>query len=263
MLRIYWVYLKTSLAEQFQYRVALAIWMLNRIVEPTIYLVVWRTVAAARGGVGGYEAADFAAYFIVLMVVNQLTFAWIIHEFGWRVRSGELSSLLLKPIHPIHSDIAENLGYKALTLVIIVPAAALLSVLFKPAFEPDAAMLALAAAALAAGYGIRFLFDWTFALTAFWTTRTAALNQIYFLALLFCSGRLAPLELLPGWMERATWYLPFRWVVWFPVELALGRLGPELIAAGFRMQALWLAIGLALLGAVWRLGVRKYAAVGS
>ena len=74
---------------------------------------------------------------------------------------------------------------------------------------------------------------------------------------------MAPLELFPGWLERITWYLPFRWAVWFPVELALGRLSPELIAAGFRMQALWLALGLLLLRAVWRLGIRKYAAVGS
>ena len=263
MLRVYWVYLKTSLALQFQYRVAMAIWMLNRVVEPTVYLVVWSTVAASRGGVGGYDAADFAAYFITLMVVNQLTFTWIIHEFEWRVRSGELSSMLLKPIHPIHSDIADNLGYKVLTLVIIAPAAVLLSVLFKPAFELRAASLALAAAALVVAYLIRFFIDWAFALSAFWTTRTAAINQIYFLLLLFCSGRLAPLELFPGWLERITWYLPFRWAVWFPVELALGRLSPEVIAAGFRMQALWLALGLLLLRAVWRLGIRKYAAVGS
>ena len=263
MIGIYRVYLKTTLALQFQYRAAMAIWMFNRIVEPTVYLVVWRTVAAARGGVGGYDAADFAAYFIVLMVANQLTFSWIIHEFEWRVRSGELSSMLLKPIHPIHSDVADNLGYKALTLVILAPAAVLLSLLFEPAFTFEAGMLALAAPALAAAYGIRILFDWTFAMAAFWTTRTAALNRIYFLVLLFCSGRLAPLSLLQCWMARITWYVPFRWVVWFPVELALGRLSPELIAAGFRMQALWLAAGLALLGVVWRLGIRKYAAVGS
>ena len=263
MLRVYWVYLKTSLALQFQYRVAMAIWMLNRLVEPTVYLVVWRTVAASRVVGGGYDDDDDDAYFITLMVVNQLTFTWIIHEFEWRVRSGELSSMLLKPIHPIHSDIADNLGYKVLTLVIIAPAAVLLSVLFKPAFELRAASLALAAAALVVAYLIRFFIDWAFALSAFWTTRTAAINQIYFLLLLFCSGRLAPLELFPGWLERITWYLPFRWAVWFPVELALGRLSPELIAAGFRMQALWLALGLLLLGAVWRLGIRKYAAVGS
>ena len=263
MLRVYLVYLRTTLALQLQYRAELAIWMLNRIVEPTVYLVVWRTVAASRGGVGGYDAADFAAYFITLMVVNQLTFTWIIHEFEWRIRSGELSSMLLKPVHPIHGDIADNLGYKVLTLVILVPVAVLLSVLFHPAFEFRAATLALSAGALVVAYLIRFFVDWAFALSAFWTTRTSAINQIYFLLLLFCSGRLAPLELFPRWLERITWYLPFRWTVSFPVELALGRLSPELIAAGFRMQALWLALGLLLLRAMWRLGVRKYAAVGS
>ncbi len=263
MLRVYLVYLRTTLALQLQYRAELAIWMLNRIVEPTVYLVVWRTVAASRGGVGGYDAADFAAYFITLMVVNQLTFTWIIHEFEWRIRSGELSSMLLKPVHPIHGDIADNLGYKVLTLVILVPAAVLLSVLFHPAFEFRATTLALSAGALVVAYLIRFFVDWSFALSAFWTTRTSAINQIYFLLLLFCSGRLAPLELFPRWLERITWYLPFRWTVSFPVELALGRLSPELIAAGFGMQALWLALGLLLLRAMWRLGVRKYAAVGS
>ena len=263
MLRIYWVYLKTTLALQFQYRVAMAIWMINRVVEPTVFLVVWVTIATARGTVGGYGAADFAAYFIALMVVNQLTFTWIIFEFEWRIRSGEFSSMLLKPIHPIHSDIADNLGYKILTLVIIVPAAALLTLLFKPAFELRAGALALAAVSLVVAYFLRIFMDWGFALSAFWTTRTSALNQIYFLVMLFCSGRLAPLDLLPRWLERVSWYLPFRWTGWFTVELALNRLSPAEIAAGFRMQGLWLVLGLLLMQVVWRLGVRKYTAVGS
>ena len=263
MLRIYWVYLKTTLALQFQYRVAMALWMINRIVEPTVFLVVWVTIATARGSVGGYGAADFAAYFIALMVVNQLTFTWIIFEFEWRIRSGEFSSMLLKPIHPIHSDIADNLGYKILTLVILVPAAVLLSVLFKPAFEFRAAALGLAAVSLVIAYFLRMFVDWGFALSAFWTTRTSALNQIYFLVMLFCSGRLAPLELLPHWLERVSWYLPFRWIGWFTVELALNRLSPAEIAAGFRMQVLWLVLGLLMMQAVWRLGVRRYTAVGS
>jgi ABC-2 type transport system permease protein len=263
VLAIYWVYLKTSLALQFQYRVAMAIWLINRIVEPTVFLVVWTTVAVARGEVGGYGAADFAAYFIVLMIVNQLTFTWIIFEFEWRIRNGELAAMLLKPIHPIHSDIADNLGYKILTLTIMVPVAILLSVLFDPVFGFQAASLALGAVALVAAYCIRMFVDWAFALSGFWTTRTAALNQIYFMLVLFFSGRLAPLELMPPWLERLSWYLPFRWTVWFPVELFLNRLDHATIVTGFQMQALWLLVGVAMVQVVWRLGVRKFTAVGN
>ena len=263
MLAIYWVYLKITVALQFQYRVAMAIWMINRIVEPTVFLVVWVTVAAARGTVGGYGAADFAAYFIVLMVVNQLTFTWIIYEFEYRIRSGELSAMLLKPIHPFHSDVADNIGYKILTLTIIVPVVILLTVLFDPAFGFQAASLALGAVALAAAYWMRMVLDWTFALSAFWTTRSTALAQIYFLVMLFFSGRLAPMELMPAWLERMSWYLPFRWIIWFPVELLLNRLDRAMIVAGFQMQVLWLVVALVLLQVAWRLGVRKFTAVGN
>ena len=113
MIGIYAVYLRLTIALQFQYRVAMAIWMINRIVEPTIYLVVWTLVAEASGSVGGYAADDFAAYYIVLLVVNQLTFTWVMFEFDYRIRSGSLAFALLKPIHPIHSDIADNLGLQA------------------------------------------------------------------------------------------------------------------------------------------------------
>ena len=73
-------------------------------------------MAGSSGGqVGDYDAADFAAYFIALMLVNHLTFTWIIWEFEWRIRQGMLSPILLRPIHPIHKDIADNVTYKLLT----------------------------------------------------------------------------------------------------------------------------------------------------
>ena len=46
---IYWGYIRTALVVQFQYRIAMLIWLLGGIIEPLMYLVVWRTVAAAAG----------------------------------------------------------------------------------------------------------------------------------------------------------------------------------------------------------------------
>ena len=54
----------------------------------------------------------FAAYFIVLMMVNHVTFSWIMFEYDYRVRQGTLSFALLRPVHPIHADIADNVSFK-------------------------------------------------------------------------------------------------------------------------------------------------------
>ena len=264
MIAIYWAYLKTTLALQFQYRVAMAIWMIGGLLEPTIYCVVWSTVAIARGGdVAGYDAGGFAAYYIVLMAVNMWTFTWIMHEMGYRVQHGELSAMLLKPIHPIHSDIADNIGYKTLTLCVLVPSAAVLCLLFKPTFDLEVINVFFFVFSLVLAYLLRFFVEWALSLVAFWTTRNEAVNQMYYFFGLFLSGRIAPLDLLPPWARAIADALPFKWSVAFPVELLLGRLDEAQITHGFLMQAFWVVVGFVIVKFVWRRGIRKYSAVGS
>ena len=261
---IYWTLFKTSLAEQFQYRAAMVIWLLGLILHPVIYLVVWLTVARTQGGqVGGFTGADFAAYYIVLMVVNHLTFTWNMFEFEFRVRTGEFSPVLLQPLHPIHRDIGSNLSYKVLTMVVVVPTAIFLVLVFDPVLAPPRWAIVAFVPSLLLAFGVRFLVEWCLALAAFWTTRVTALNQLYFAALLFLGGRMAPLELMPGWVRVLSDVSPFRWMLAFPVELLLGRLSPDQALRGLLVQAAWTGAGLGLLALVWGRGVKRYSAVGS
>ena len=70
--------------------------------------------------------------------------------------------------------------------------------------------------ALLLAFLVRFLLEWTLALAAFWTTRVSAINQIYFVLMLFLSGQIAPLTLFPHWIQIVAAILPFRWMIGFP-----------------------------------------------
>jgi ABC-2 type transport system permease protein len=264
LIEIYRAHFRAYAALQLQYRVALVIWLLGMIVEPLMYLVVWKAVAEAGGGqVGGYSGQDFAAYFLVMMLVNHATFSWIMHEFEWRIRHGEFSPKLLRPMHPIHGDIADNITYKTLTFAVMAPAAVVLGLVFSPAFHTTWWAVVAFVPALALAFGVRFVGEWALALAAFWTTRVAAINQMYFAALLFLSGRMAPLTLFPEPVQALAAALPFRWILSFPVELLLGRLTATEALVGFGMQTLWLGLSLGILAALWRVGLRRYTAVGA
>jgi ABC-2 type transport system permease protein len=254
---------RTSLAAMIQYRAALVIWLIGQVLDPVIYLIVWSTVSEASGGrVGGYTTGDFAAYFLVLMVVNNLTYTWIMWEYEYRVREGTLSAALLRPVHPIHADVAENLSSKAMSTPFILLTAVLLGFVFQPTFHPVGWALAAFLPAVALAFVLRFLVEWTLALAAFWTTRVSSLNQLYFVAMLFLSGQVAPLSLFPPLVQTIAALLPFRWMISFPVELLLGNLTPEETVVGFAAQVVWICLAVILLRVVWRAGVRVYSAVG-
>ena len=255
---------KTTFASMLQYRASLFIWMIGSVLEPLVYLVVWSTVTVSHGGsVGDYTAAQFAAYFIVLMLVNQVTYTWIMYEYEYRIREGLLSPALLRPVHPIHADIADNISSKLVSMPVMFVIAAGLSLIFKPmaTFQPWTILAFIPALILA--FLVRFLVEWTLAQSAFWTTRVGAINQVYFVLVLFLSGQIAPLSLFPRPVQILAELLPFRWMIGFPVELILGRLTPFQALTGLGAQLIWLILSLGLVRIVWRAGIRLYSAVGA
>lgn len=262
--RIYQQHFKTMTAVHLQYRVAMIIWLIGLVIEPVVYLVVWTNVARASGGtVNGFTAADFAAYFIASMVVNHLTFTWHMWEYDYRIREGLLSPLLLRPLHPIHADFAENLSYKVITSLVMIPATIALILIFKPTFNLTPAHSLAFIPALTLAFSIQFLWGWALAMISFWTTRVNAIIRMYFLGKLFLAGQLAPIALLPVWVQNIATFSPYRWMLSFPVELLLGRANTADIWWGLLAQGFWTILGVVAVKLIWRAGVKQYAAFGA
>jgi ABC-2 type transport system permease protein len=262
--QLYLQQFKTTFAAMVQYRASLFIWMIAHILEPLVYLVVWSVVAEGGGGsAGDYTTAEFAGYFIVLMLVENTSYTWIMFEYDYRIREGLLSPALLRPVHPIHGDIAENISAKVITMPFMLVAAGILAALFHPAASPQPWALAAAVPALLLAFLLRFFVEWTLAQAAFWSTRVGAINQTYFVFMLFLSGQVAPLSLFPPAFQVLAAILPFRWMLNFPVELLLGRLTPNEALIGLGVQAVWVGLAFVVMRIIWRAGIRLYSAVGA
>src|SRR5215204_5304277 len=197
LLVLYRAQFKTTIASQLQYRGALVIWIIGLILQPVIYLSVWSTVARSQGGsVDGFNASDFAAYYLTALVVSQASFTWIMWEMEYWIRQGNLSPLLVRPVHPIHQHIANNLTFKVLTVV------------FQPNFTISVWTALAFVPALLLAMALRFAVEWTMASLAFWVTRINAINQLYYVVFLFLSGFVAPLDLLPEPVQAVAVLLP-------------------------------------------------------
>jgi ABC-2 type transport system permease protein len=264
LLAYYWQMMKTAAIVQFQYRAANYFYMIGMIAEPVIYLVVWTTIANAQGGsVGGFTAGQFAAYYIVWTLVRNMNIVFTPYGWEWRIRQGQLSGMLLRPLHPLHSDIAYFAGWKVAVILLWLPLAAILALAFRPELNPTWLEVLVFFFAIWGAYLIRTMALWLLGLITFWTTRVSAIYELYFALELLLSGRLVPMSLMPDWVQTISNSLPFRWTFQFPIEALVGDLTPEQLLAGLGMQALWIALGLAAVQLVWRAAVKEYAAVGN
>ncbi len=264
LLKIYIAHCKVWIALQFQYRVAMIIWLLGLVIQPVIYMIVWANVAEANGGaVDGLTAGDFAAYFIAAMIVNHLAYTWHMWEYDYIIRQGKLSPRLLRPMHPIHADIAENISFKILTMIVMVPTTVALILLFNPTWNPLPWSLVAFIPSIIMAFIIQFMFGWCVAILAFFTTRVMAIIRMYFLGKFFLGGQMAPLSLLPAGLQTLANFTPYPSMVYFPVQLLLGKLTPEDVARGLFVQLFWVAVSIVCMKLLWRAGVKRYSAFGA
>ena len=107
--------------------------MIGMIAEPVIYLVVWSTVAEPQGGsVGGYTPGRVRRLLHRLDTGAQHEYR--LHALRLGVAHPARAALgeLLRPIHPIHGDVAYFAGWKVVVIVLWLPMAAILAMIFKP-----------------------------------------------------------------------------------------------------------------------------------
>jgi ABC-2 type transport system permease protein len=264
MADFYATMIRTQIQYGLQYRAATWMYTLGMVAEPVVYLVVWSTIARSQGGtVGGLSPHAFAAYYIVWTLVRTMNIVFT--PYGWeqRIREGQLSVSLLRPMHPIHSDIAQFAGGKVIWVLLYLPIAVVLTLIFKPAFSISALEVVVFLIAIWGAYLIRTMLLWLLGMISIWTTRASAAFETFILAELLLSGRLVPLKLMPGWSQTLAAWLPFKWTFYFPIEALVGHLSTTSLLTGVGLQALWTAIGAGLVVVCFRASIRHYTAVGN
>ncbi len=264
LLRTYLAFLRAYFALTLTYRAMLVIWILSGVL-PLIMMVVWIRVAEQQpaGEVGGFDRLGFISYYLAVIVVRRLTGAWIIWELDEDIRMGALSARLLRPIDPVHHYFSSPLAEKPVEFALVFPPVALAALWLGAQFDLSAANLLRLLPALAGAYCIEFFIQISIGMLAFWVTHVLTLVQVWFYVRAFLSGWIVPLALFPDVVQTWLHFLPFRYILSFPVEILLGQLSSGEILQGFAIQWLWVAVFLAVYRLLWTRGLRHYSAVGA
>lgn len=225
----------------------------NQAIAPVIGIAVWTTVLSGDDAVVGY--------YICLMLVQILTASYENYEFAERIYEGQMVDDLLAPHPVVIIPIANNLAMRLWHVAFGAPLLAIAFILLPVNLAPRHIVSAVPALFLA--MCLTFLFTYIVALLAFWTQRVYGLDGFSTALMLFFGGIAAPVSFFPESVRLVVELLPFWYMAGFTAEVATGMLDSTAVALGYAMQVFWVITFLAIGAAVWRVGVKKYTAVGA
>ena len=253
--------LRVGFASAVAYRGEFLVWLLSTNM-PLVMLLLWSAVAK-EAPVGRFGEDEFVAYFLATLVVRMLTGAWVGWELNFEIRQGTLASRLLKPIHPFFVWAAENLAAQPLRALLALPIA--VGALFWVGSEQvtgDAINWVVLPIAIFGAWLITFLAMATIGTVAFYWESSMSVFGLWMGLYFVLAGYTIPLELLPPWLLAVAQWLPFRFLLSFPVELILGLVSGSDLWIGLAAQWTWVALFFACAQLSWKAGLRRFAAFG-
>ncbi|MEH7547541.1 ABC-2 family transporter protein [Neobacillus vireti] len=101
-----------------------------------------------------------------------------------------------------------------------------------------------------------------FGILGFWMTKVTAVYATFETVSLFISGRIAPFSLLPPVVKQISTFLPYRYMIGFPLEILTETADRQTLLVGFIGSAIWTVLLIVAIGWLWKAGLKKNQAVG-
>ena len=255
-----------GLQNTFVYRWNFLLRSLFALIPLFATVFVWRSIYKGTSGeIAGYNFSDMIFYFLVVLLVDNLITPT---EDEWQIaaeiREGQISSLLLKPFDFLAYRSCIFIGSRLVyTTVTLLP---LLGIFWwyreYLRWPTDPATWGVFLVSLVMAGAIQFLIAYALAMLAFWILEISTVVFILYSFEYFLSGRLFPLDTVPGVAGAVLRLLPFPYELYFPVAVLMGKIQGQQLLHGLLIQGFWVIFCICLARGLWRAGLHRYEAVG-
>lgn len=254
---------KMTLLDGLTYRTDMLLYVLSGIVRPIVMLIVWLAVISS-GAKLPLSQNEFVIYYLLVMLIGVFTSVWTSPFLSVRIRQGRISPYLLKPFSYLSWDLGQNIGEKVFKFIYLIPIVIGILIIFN-VHIPSLSLVNLLffLPSLIMAFISRYLLDYVVGLTAFWLDDSRSLGDFLDLLVYIFSGILVPIETLPKFWQNVSFYLPFRYMMSFPIELILGRLSFLQEVSGLILSLLWTVFFVFLYKFIWSQGMKRYSAAGA
>lgn len=263
----YFSIFKISFQQEFAYKLSFIMWRVRNVLQVFLVFFLWDAVFTnPKTVVFGYDRAKILTYIFGVILVRALVFSARSVDVPGEISDGNLTNYILRPVGYFKYWFTRDLSSKALNLIFSIAEFIILFFLLKPPFffQSDLVLLILFFLSLIIANYLIFTTRFIVSFITFWIPELAWGAQFLFMIIIteFLSGAVFPLDILPEVAQKIFYMTPFPYLLFFPLQVYLGKLPLNFILRGITVAVAWSLLLTGLMKVIWARGLRVYRAEG-
>lgn len=233
---------------------------------PLIFSIfLWKAIYGTDTEViGGYSYRQMITYYVIAFLLSNL-----IHvrdntvKMAEMIQNGNIHHYMLKPIRFFSLNfklyLAEKLGY---FLNIFVPYAVFCLLISQYLFV-HVNSIPFFILSLCLAFVLKYIIGSILGLLTTWVEEISGLLDFWDNIESFLAGGLLPLSILPASLYTVISFLPFKYFLFVPIDIYMGKMAESEMIAVLAIQAAWIMVLGLLLHLIKLKAYRKYSGYGN
>jgi ABC-2 type transport system permease protein len=249
-----------------EYRINFAISLISAAYPIFIQSFLWTAIYrnTSESVVFGYTYRQIIAYTFLASLVSRIVRTGFEYEIMDDIKSGRFSKFLVQPLGYFPYRLANFFGQKLVSLAMILSILVFMLVGLNAFWDVSLqfSRIVLFLVTLALAMALNFLIFYCISSIAFWIIEIGFLFEGVRIVFILLSGGIFPLEVFGERFVQLMNFLPFKYTVNYPINVLNGKIPGDEVVLGLLMQCIWIAACVFLAKYLWRVGSKRYVAVG-
>ncbi|MRN57272.1 ABC transporter permease [Paenibacillus monticola] len=257
-----------GLQNALEYRMNFLLILISCIFPILIQYFLWTTIFVSKGDseVLGYNFNQIIVYTICAALLSKLVATGFEYEVSNDVKNGQLSKFLVQPIGYFQYRISSFLGEKTPQIIVVMLILFIiltsLSLFIHMETEITLARMLMFFLVVPISILLNFFISYCLSTLSFWLLEVWGIYHTFGLLSSIASGGIFPLDMFGATINRILDFLPFKYIVFFPINVINGKLPWDGIMSGVLMQFTWIFVLFLLSKLLWYKGMQRFESVG-
>ena len=196
---------------------------LNRLIEVVVYIFVWQAIYNQTGEAGGFNITQMVTYYILVVSLTPIVLWGINEDMARSIRNGKINKELLNPITYFQYYFGIDLGEIAFALVTGIAVFIVCSIFWSISLPVSISNFILFTIVISLGIPITFFLQMIVGTAGFYTNSIWGMQILRKAVISIFSGVIAPITLFPEWCQKLANVLPFKELIYTPINIWLGQ----------------------------------------